>query len=145
MPDFDSQVSLDELLRELAATAGDASLGVVEARLRLACRARRLRRRFRIGAAGLAACLLVGFGLGWRASNRPTLPPAEASYTGFMALPYAQSDVPIEQPVIVRVDLQPADLEALGLPPASMIGRNRMRADLLIGNDGIARAVRLAQ
>jgi hypothetical protein len=144
MSDFDSQVGLDELVRELAARAGGPSPRV-EARLRLACRARRRRRRFRIGAASLAACLLLWLGLGWRASNRLTLAPAEASYAGFMALPYAQSDVPIEQPVIVRVELQPADLEALGLPPASVISRNRVHADLLIGNDGIARAVRLAQ
>jgi hypothetical protein len=137
---------LDSLLKELVGTAGGSPSEAIEARLRLACRARRLRRRLRVGAIGLAACLLMAFGLGWRASNRPhPVPISEENYQGFIALPYAQSDVPMEQAVIVRVNVQPADLEALGLPPGLVPGRNRMHADLLIGNDGIARAVRFPQ
>jgi hypothetical protein len=137
---------LDSLLKELAATSGGPPPEAIEARLRSACRARRLRCRFRVGAIGLAACLLMAFGLGWRASNRPhRVPISEENYRGFMALPYAQSDVPMEQAVIVRVDVQPADLQGLGLPPGLVFGRTRMHADLLIGNDGIARAVRFPQ
>lgn len=145
----DSQVKLDRLLRELASTAADrAAGGAVEARLRSACRARRTRRlqkRWSIGVLGLAACLLAVFGWMWRVPSKHSAARPVNNYAGFMALPYAQSDVPIEQAIIVRVKLGPADLKALGLPPALVIGRKPMRADLLIAQDGMARAVRLGE
>lgn len=146
----DDQVKLQELCRSLAATASGPVSGAIEDRLRMACRARRAeQRKWRYGsmAAGVAACLLVALGWEWHVAHKPTSPgPApETNYAGFVALPYAQSDVPMEQAVVVRVNLQPADLAGLGLPPALLVGRSRMHADLLMGQDGVARAVRLSQ
>jgi hypothetical protein len=60
-------------------------------------------------------------------------------------LPYAQSDVPMEQTIVIRVNLQPADLRSLGLPATAVSRKGRIKADLLIGQDGIARAVRLTE
>ena len=68
----------------------------------------------------------------------------EGSYAnppGFFALPYAQSDVPLEHAVVVRVNMPPSEASALGMPfdPGA---RKEISADLLIGQDGMARAVR---
>ncbi len=140
----DDRVNLRKLFDELAASAEGARPSEIEDRLRAACRARRVQRRWRLGA-GVAACLVMAGGWGWHFAQRPALAMANPKYSGFVALPYAQSDVPLEQAVVIRVDLQPANLEAFGLPAALLPGRNRIQADLLIGQDGIARAVRLAQ
>jgi len=96
---------------------------------------------------GLAACLLLG--IAWVLRHSQPLQPipaateSSANTTGaFVALPYGQSDVPLEQAVIVRVKLQPSEWSALGVPIASLRA-NAISADLLIGQDGVARAVRL--
>ncbi len=147
MPSIDDQVNLPKLLHDLVAAAPSQAFAAVGARLRLACRARRMRRldrHLRIAAAALAASLLLSFGWQWHLSHARALPVVE-SYSGFLALPYAQSGVPIEQVVVVRINLQPADLVSLGLPPALLTGRNTTHADLLVGQDGIPRAVRLTE
>lgn len=117
----------------------------ISVRLRSAVRERRkqLRRRrfFRISV-GIAACLLLI--LSWHLRTRPQPPLRSVDvFAGFMALPYSQTDVPIEQAVIVHVNVRRTDLEQLGLPHALIVGKQRMPADLLIGQDGVARAVRL--
>ena len=63
----------------------------------------------------------------------------------FIALPYAQSEVPLEQPVIVRVHIPVSELGVMGVPFAPATGGERIKADLLVGQDGVARAVRLVQ
>lgn len=146
MSDFDDSVKLRRLFRELAKTASGPRSQAIEDRLRFACSARRRRRRSTINALiAVAACLtLAAFGWGWRESNRPAA-PAMPDYSGFMALPYAQTDIPLEEMVVVRVRLRPTDLSALGLPPAQVRSNGPVRADVLMGQDGIARAVRIAQ
>lgn len=70
------------------------------------------------------------------------------SYTGaiagFVALPYAESGVPMEDAVIVRLRLRASDLGRLGVP-AGPGAANGTVADLLVGQDGVARAVRLVE
>jgi hypothetical protein len=63
----------------------------------------------------------------------------------FIALPYAQSEVPLEQPVIVRVQIPASELGLMGMPLAHATAGERVNADLLVGQDGIARAVRLVE
>lgn len=148
MPNDDSEVNLQRLFKELAASAPEPGPGLIESRLRLACRSRRIsrsRRRLGIGGLVLAACGLLALAWGWRIPRQQRIPAGGSSYAGFMALPYSQTDVPMEQAVIIQVDVQPVDLERLGLPAALVVGRKHMRADLLIGQDGVARAVRLTE
>ena len=148
--DSDSQVKLASLLRELGASAYGPMPGTIENRLRQACRQKRLRRRRLAGVViGIAASLLLALGWEYRVMRQP--PAVEApmmqseNYTGFLALPYAQSDVPMEQAFIVRVSLQPSEIAGLGLPSSWRVGTRRRRAELLIGQDGIARAVRFTE
>ena len=142
MSDFDEQqVEWRSLFRELVAAEPGPTPGLLESRLCAAVRKRRFERRVKIGVAGIAACLLV-FGGGWQFSIHSPPEQPSTSYAGFIALPYAQSDVPMEQAVVVRVTLRPNDLETLGLPPALLVGRSQVHAFFLLGQDGMARAVR---
>lgn len=106
----------------------------------VAFRLRRKRpRRGWIYAAAIAACAIVA--LTWLAVT-PSGPRSEPA--GFVALPYADSGVPLEEGVIVRVEIPRAELRRLGAPVMLPAGTNgEVRADLLIGQDGIARAVRI--
>ena len=141
---------LAQALRRLAEILPRDAAPATEQRVLAAFRVRqgRHQRTFKY-LAGVAACLALGFA--WFLL-RPPRHPAEASLgaTGnnaavagaFIALPYGQSDVPLEQAVIVRVKLQPSEWAAFGVPPAP-VRANVVSADLLIGQDGVARAVRL--
>lgn len=88
---------------------------------------------------GAAACLFLSFILsfGWHVSHRRpesvAQPRSDSSLAaaGFVLLPYGQNDVPLEQPVIVRVKIQSAT--------------GTVDADLLVGQDGMARAFRLVE
>jgi hypothetical protein len=146
MSDNDSEIELKRLLEKLRASAPRLSSDIIEERLRQACRERRKQRHqrlLRFAGLGLAACLLFALGLDYYRS-KSRVAPKDSDYAGFLALPYAQSDIPLERAIVVRVDLQPGDLAGLGLPPALVTGKGQRRADLLIGQDGVARAVRFA-
>jgi hypothetical protein len=60
-------------------------------------------------------------------------------------LPYAQSDVPMEQAVIVRIKISASELGAIGMPLSGVPRGGNVSADLLVGQDGVARAVRLVE
>ncbi len=109
---------------------------------RVLARFRGLRRRCsRIWIYGMsaAACFVLIFflSLGWHGSHRrpePIIQPrpdSSLAAAGFVVLPYGQNDVPLEQPVIVRVKIQSAT--------------GTVDADLLVGQDGMARAFRLVE
>ena len=90
-------------------------------------------------AGGVAACLVLSLVLGieWQASqDRPqragqAVPASSLAAAGFIMLPYGQNDVPLEQAVIVRVKMESAT--------------GSIDADLLVGQDGMARAFRLVE
>jgi hypothetical protein len=140
---------LAQTLRRLAETLPRDAAAGTEQRVLAAFRARynRPHRALRY-LAGVAACLALA--CAWFLSHPGHLSRAPLTGTGsnaaaasaFIALPYGQSDVPLEQAFIVRVKLQPSEWAALGVPPAPARA-NAIHADLLIGQDGVARAVRL--
>jgi hypothetical protein len=65
-----------------------------------------------------------------------------AALSGFVPLPYGESGVPLGESVVMRVQLRASDVTALGVsvPPGNT--REQIGADVLIGQDGVARAVR---
>jgi hypothetical protein len=136
--------SLDESLRRLTSLLPRNAGPLTEERVRAAFRSQRrtsLRRRTFFAVA--AACLALAF-TGLLLHHSHGSAPAvvnRAEGGSFIALPYSQSDVPVEQGVIVRVKLQAQDWSALGLPAPAR--GTAMNADLLIGQDGVPRAVRL--
>jgi hypothetical protein len=74
---------------------------------------------------------------------RPAVqPPREAAVGDFVAWPGSVGLPPLESGELVRVELPVSVLPTLGLrPPASH--KSAVTADLLVGQDGLTRAVRL--
>jgi hypothetical protein len=142
-----SEQELTKLIRNLKEVSPKQAGPLVEAQLIAAFRERHptkipLARHWRQVAASLVAGGLLFFAWShWRV----TKPPAVDSETaGFIALPYSQSGVPMEQPVIVRINVPASTLTSMGislpLPP-----QENVDAELLVGQDGVARAVRIVQ
>ncbi len=142
---------LQDTLRKLARAVPQRAGGAVERELRAKFRARRRQRKvawtYLAEAVALAiavAGLYLGFIHGRPTQRSSTTSGALNQGSGFIMLPYAQSDVPMEQPVIVRVKISLSELRAIGMP-LSGAPRGNVSADLLIGQDGVARAVRLVE
>jgi hypothetical protein len=100
--------------------------------------------------AGLAAAaaVLIAIALPWGAAGRravvPPSPPrdVQADVSEFVVVPGATSLPPLESGSLVRVDLPVSVLPSLGVtPPAG--GATTVKADLVVGQDGLTRAVRL--
>jgi hypothetical protein len=139
-----------DCLRALAEALPQDASPAVEQRLLSGFRERQENKRARTFLAGMAAAAAMAAGLYlmlWRSqSHTPSVAATEDDQTfGFIALPYAQSGVPLEQPVIVRVNIAVSELDAMGAPFTPTGGKERVRADLLVGQDGVARAVRLVE
>jgi hypothetical protein len=124
---MNDDASLSDLLRRLRDVSPQSASGAAEERLRL----RFGRRQQRHSSYWVAAVVLAG-SLSWFLARRAVEPVATMASTfadsDFVALPYGQSDVPLEHAAIVRVQVQSAS--------------GAVTADLLVGQDGVARAVR---
>jgi hypothetical protein len=135
------QDDLNIRLQKLAATMPQGAGDAVEQRLLTAFRARhRPRKRLSIYLAAAAACLAVMGGLYLLTPKAPVVNEYQAA--GFTVLPYAQSDVPLEQPVIIRVNVPASEFNLIGMPSGVRAVNGRISADLLVGQDGVTRAVR---
>src|SRR5947209_7604540 len=115
MRNMNEDLDLTDSLRRLAATEQREAGPEVEQRLLAAVRARRARRVPRwiyVAAAIVCATIAVQFLVTERHS-----PSVVYAYEapGFVALPYAQSGVPLETVVVVRVRMRPAELSSLGV------------------------------
>jgi negative regulator of sigma E activity len=140
--DFDLKQALGRLREQSPQSASTAT----EARLLQTFRARNRRNRWLMAARyAAAACLVIA--LVWLLTDlqRPPAPGAKGAPAAFMQLPYGQSEVPLEDAVIVHVELQPSELESMGLRLNTSKAGRKIPADLLVGQDGVARAVRLSQ
>ncbi|HEY7211563.1 MAG TPA: hypothetical protein VH477_14910 [Bryobacteraceae bacterium] len=126
---MNDEIALKRALKELAESLPHEATAQSEARLVAAFR----RHRFRIRMSWLAAAaavLVLAVSSAFLARRPHPAPPARA-INSFIPLPYGQSDVPLEHGVIVRVQVQS--------------GAGPVDADLLIGQDGLARAVRFTE
>lgn len=142
-------LALKQCLRALAeAGPRDAGAGV-QHQLLVRFRGRRARRRW-VWVAGTAMSIVAAVVLSlatWKYRN--TTPPARSALleqtSGFITLPYGQSGVPLEQPVIVRIDIPVSQLGAMGVQVNPQAAKGTVTADLLVGQDGVARAVRFVE
>jgi hypothetical protein len=111
-----------------------------------------------MAALATATALLIAIGITRAGAGRRNLPPASAARTHmpvdsdgvqsqdgvgeFVTWPGAVDLPPIESGQLVRVTLPVSMLPTLGLmPPTARL--TAVRADVLVGQDGLARAVRL--
>jgi hypothetical protein len=102
------------------------------------------------GMAGLAAAaaLLIAVGLApdragrHGSSSPPFVRGVQTEPSEFVIVPGAAALPPMESGSLIRVDVPVAMLPSLGLtPPAAPVAA--VKADLIVGQDGLTRAVRL--
>lgn len=65
--------------------------------------------------------------------------------TPFFTLPFSDAALPLDQATVIRVDLPRSALELAGLPVDEERRNGRIRADLVLGADGLARAIRFVE
>ena len=105
--------------------------------------------RYLLPSMAVAAIVLVGLSLMRWKWVTPVAPPpalvAQESTTEFFPLFY--SSVPAAQTHLVRLELPGESLARFGLMSADVIDltRGTVLADVLVGDDGLARAVRFVQ
>jgi hypothetical protein len=139
---MNEDMELLDNMRRLAAAQPREAGPQVEQKLVAAFRARYSRKTPRWVYAAVAAALLLGLLL-----LRPAAPSSDIVYAapGFVALPYSQSGVPLESVVVIRVQMRPAELSSMGVAVPAAASTAYFTADLLVGQDGVARAVRLVK
>ena len=153
MSDKNQNDAITRALRRLKQEdeAMSASPGV-ETRLLEEVRGLRPRQRWSpqlIAALAAAAIVLIALSLAQWNSSSPAAPPsaivAQESTTDFYPLFY--SSVPAAQTHLVRLELPRESLARFGLMSADVIDRTTgtVLADVLVGDDGLARAVRFVQ
>lgn len=104
--------------------------------------------RWRTWLTAAAAVLVMAGGLTslvWsqRAAGVQPAPPPAAAVSEFVPWPGAASLPAFESGELMRTELPASALPLLGLVPAGNVTGNVVLADVLIGQDGLARAVRL--
>jgi hypothetical protein len=156
-----------ENLRALAADGPQDAPDRVEWQLRAEFRKRSKRRRTRVWASlGGVAAMAAGVALlAWvREAPKPAVAApaastmlAAASVPGgpvateeeadasFYPLPQAEALPALENAMVVRVQLPASSLRLMGFPMDEELADAAVQADLLLGQDGLARGVRLAQ
>lgn len=149
--------ALSEWLREVAdADVASGASPAVRERLLEEVRARhRARRASTFKMYALAAGLVIATALPvWQLtarlaiepSPRAAAVPAGDAEVATAFYPLAYGTLPVSQGSIVRVEVSPTAFAALGVePPAARSPRDVVLADVLVGEDGLARAVRFVQ
>ena len=152
MQEHQREPPLDAAFRAVAAE--DAAVGVspaVEARLLAEVRsiAAGRRRRARAAALGIAAALLLALAVpAWRMFARPPVAAPVAREVATEFLPLLYGSVPASHVQIVRLAVPRAALASFGLAPLEALDRastSTVLADVLVGDDGLARAVRFVR
>jgi hypothetical protein len=96
-----------------------------------------------------AASIAIALALDWLVLKqappaREARPDAVVDMTGFVPWPGAHTWPPFESGELVRVNLPASSLPALGLWPPPSAG-SVVQADIVVAQDGFARAVRLVE
>jgi hypothetical protein len=148
-----------EGLRALAADTPCAAPAHIEDRLRMEFQRHHRRRKLLMWTPVFAAAVAAGIAL--FISNHVAKPhqdsaplavvahaaaPAEEDADGsFYPLPEAEALPAVENAMVVRVQLPVSSLQLMGVPVNEESAGASVQAELLLGQDGLARAVRLAE
>lgn len=153
--DMEDNQELLENLRALAADGPQAAPDRVERRLRAEFRMRTRRQRAKLwtSLAGAAAVAGIALLLWVREAPKPAAGPMksivpaeieEEADAGFYPLPEAEALPDVENAMVVRVQLPVSSLRLMGFP-VDEERADEVQAELLLGQDGLARGVRLVQ
>ena len=141
---------LNQLLRTVSESGPQEAPAHVEQALRAEFRQRQSKRRNTRWAAvaiaaGLSALAVLRF------TSTVVAPPvrpvagAQPDSSEFIALSDADTATPLEHATIVRVQLPLSSFRDIGLAINEQNAADRVQADVLLGQDGLARAVRFVQ
>ena len=140
---MNEQIDLTNGRRRLASGLPREANAQVQQNLRTAFRAHHRRKQLWMYSAAAAAILILTLILltkhSIRQQNDFYLAP------DFIALPYSQSAVPLESVVVMRVQMRSNELISLGVAVPAAASSAKITADILVGQDGVPRAVRLVQ
>jgi hypothetical protein len=106
-----------------------------------------VRRQKRQALAPLAAAAVIAFAV-WNLLPRPAeLPPAEVASsmeiaTDYMPVGFIRPLYPGEFVQVVRISVPRLEMVRFGLPVFEGRARGRVQADVVLGEDGVARAIR---
>jgi hypothetical protein len=139
--------AFEEIAREDAsASARLLDANVVEA-LRARRRSRRARRTTAVAALVMAAVVITAVAVrrrDWRLAPAAIPSGTPEIATAFLPLTYA--GVPSAGAEIIRVELPRASLATVGLLPVDGTGpEGTVQADVIVGEDGLARAIRFVR
>ncbi|HLG96977.1 MAG TPA: hypothetical protein VKX49_11755 [Bryobacteraceae bacterium] len=160
----DDQRDLLHALRGLAAAGPQEAPARLEQQLLMRMRARAHRRRVvawasaAVTAAAAAVSILfwtwAPSSTGLRGPSEKAAVAAEQGSTdaalsdataSFYPLPDAEALPPLETSMVVRVQMQGSALRLLGYPVDEDLSSEPVQADVLLGQDGLARGLRLIQ
>jgi hypothetical protein len=96
-------------------------------------------------AATIAVLLWIGPLASKHAASPADAPPLTEETAGFYPLPDAEALPPVESAMVVRVQMPMASLELIGFPINQDRASDRVEAEVLLGQDGLARGVRLVE
>jgi hypothetical protein len=99
----------------------------------------------RLGTAAAAKAVQPAPKLPQAASTLPTYERGAEVAINFYRLPDADELPPMESATIVRVQLPMSSLRLIGLPVSEDRAAESVQADMLVGQDGLARGVRFVQ
>jgi hypothetical protein len=149
-----------EGLRALAADGPREAPSHVEDRLKAEFRRQKRRRNLVTWVPALSAAAAAGIALLlWIRGEAPKPAPApavaaahfvapvaeEEGDASFYPLPEAEALPAVENAMVVRVQLPVSSLRLMGVPVGEERADMAIQADLLLGQDGLARGVRLVQ
>jgi hypothetical protein len=97
-------------------------------------------------AATIAVLLWIGPLVPRHAASSADAPAStEETTAGFYPLPDAEALPPVESAMVVRVQMPMASLAMIGFPINQDRASDRVEAEVLLGQDGLARGVRLVE
>ncbi len=104
------------------------------------------RRRWMVWAFPAAAAAMVVVGLLWNRAPTPRreVPPVarQQAVAGFIPVHYGAPVRPMETLQVMRVELPRAELVRLGLPIGPEAANGMVKADVLLGEDGLVKGIR---
>ena len=90
-----------------------------------------------------AAAVLLAVGLSFPRKPPAAIPSLPSAATGaFIALPYSDENLSPEGAVVLQVEIPRSALLLAGLPAAGRGAGDRVKAEVVVGADGLARAIR---
>ena len=145
MMDDNTERRLDGMSALARETASAAPSTQVERNLVAAFHARHARRNWPYGAIAASLVLLAASTWLVRYPGPPVTARRAEVVTDFISVAGADPSEPVDSPILVRVTLPRAALVKFGLPMNQERSSEFVKADVVLGNDGLARAIRFVQ